>query len=350
MARLPARLPARLVLAFLIAAGVPTAQDSIFVTSRFTDEVLRYDVQSGAFLGVFARGGGLGQPRQINFGPDGSLYVASATTNSILRYDGRTGAFRDVFATGGLQGPTSFTFGPDGDLYVGSVLSNRIKRFDGRTGALLGNFVRNHLNAPHDLAFGPDGLLYVTNASVPRIRRFDPITGDWLDDFIVDTNLQAALGLSWDDQGRLCVVNQGRDEVRRYDGRTGAFLDTLFAPGLGGVSSPLFSAFEPARRLTLTAPAQGQAGGRNLVVLHGATPGAVLWLGVGDEYALWVPPGCPRPLGLPGNVARLPFMADESGRVVLDAFVPRAFLGARLLACAFERATCRASDLVLTRY
>lgn len=387
--------PGRLALFLLLAAAPSAAQSTLFVTSRFTDQVLRYDLRSGAFLGVFASGGGLdnpvgltfgpdgdlyvasaetaqvlrydgvsgafrgvfatggglGQPRQLNFGPDGSLYVASATTNSILRYDGRTGAFRDVFASGGnLSGPTSFTFGPDGDLYVGSVLTSRIKRFDGRTGALIGSFVNNHLNGPHDLAFGPDGLLYVSNASVPRIRRFDPRTGAWIDDFIVDANLQAALGLSWDEQGRLCVVNQGRNEVRRYDGHSGAFLGTLFTPGAGGLSAPLFAAFEPRARLTLAAPLQGQAGARNLAVLSGATPGAALWLGIGDEHALWIPPGCPRPIGLPGNLARLPLMADESGRAFVDLLVPTELQGARLLARAFEPATCRTSPLVLTRY
>ncbi|SRR5579883_1601399 len=88
--------------------------------------VLRYS-PTGQFLGVAASGGGLIRPYGNAFGPDGNLYVSSFRTNQILRYDGTTGAFLGVFASdnnhglgslNGLNGPNGLLFAPDGSLYV----------------------------------------------------------------------------------------------------------------------------------------------------------------------------------------------------------------------------------------
>jgi hypothetical protein len=322
----------------------------LYVVSAETDQVLRYDGASGAFLGVFAAGGGLDAPRQLGFGPDGALYVASGATNAVLRFDGTTGAFRDVFASGGgINGPTSFTFGPGGDLFVGSVLNDRIKRFDGASGAFLGNFVSTRIDGPHDFAFGPDGFLYVSNAFDARILRFDGASGVFHDVFVQDAALSAALGLCWDEQGALLVVNQGRDEVRRYDGASGAFLGLAVAPGAGGVSAPLFACFEPSAGLRLRAPLPGIAGVDNLAVLSGATPGALLWLAIGDRPALWRVPGC-TPLGMPASLLHFVRVADESGRAFVRQLVPPSLAGRRLFARALEPASCRASPIELVRF
>ena len=88
--------------------------------------VLRYS-PTGEFLGVAASGGGLIRPYGNAFGPDGSLFVSSFRTNEILRYNPITGAFLGVFASdnngglgtlNGLNGPNGLLFGPDGSLYV----------------------------------------------------------------------------------------------------------------------------------------------------------------------------------------------------------------------------------------
>jgi len=321
----------------------------LYVASGDTSQVLRYDGTSGAFLGVFAEGGGLNGARQVNFGPDGDLYVGSGAGNAVLRYDGTTGAFVGVFASGGnLQGPTSFTFGPDGDLYVGSVNNDRIKRYDGTTGTYLGNFVSTNLDGPHDLAFGPDGALYVSNAFLPRIQRFDGTTGAFLGTFILDGALTFALGLCWDEEGRLLVVNQGGNEVRRYDGVTGAYLDSLVTPGSGGVSAPLFAAFEPRPGLAL-ALSPGLAGVDNLCVVTGAHPGSALLLGLGTRLLLERLPACTPPLGLPGPLLRVPRVADESGRAFVHVPLPASLAGRRVFLRAVEPARCTASGLVPLR-
>ena len=121
--------------------------------------ILRYSGVSGAFLDALViddpstadldETGGLHRPFGFEFGPDGMLYVASFLSDQILRYDGETGVFIDVFASGnaqpgGVNGPSGLLFGPDGALYVttqGSVavegepdfslgLPSQVLRFD----------------------------------------------------------------------------------------------------------------------------------------------------------------------------------------------------------------------------
>src|SRR3990170_1183036 len=101
-------------ISFLMAAEVIHAQQ-LFVTSFNSNEVLRYDGTTGAFIDAFvtAGSGGLDVPVGLVFGPDGNLYVSSGSTNEVLRYDGTTGAFIDAFVTagsGGLDLPSFLIF------------------------------------------------------------------------------------------------------------------------------------------------------------------------------------------------------------------------------------------------
>ena len=55
----------------------------------------------------------MNEPGGLVFGPDGNLYVSSGITDEVLRYNGATGAFIDVFVTagsGGLNEPTFLIF------------------------------------------------------------------------------------------------------------------------------------------------------------------------------------------------------------------------------------------------
>ena len=303
---------------------------NLYVANDVTDQVLRYDGTTGAFLGVFASGGGLDAPRQVNFGPDGNLYVASGATNQILRYDGTTGAFLDVFASGGsVNGPTSFTFAPDGDLYVGSVLNDRVKHFDGTSGAFIGNFIIG-INGPHDLAFAPDGFVLVTAAFTSRISRHDPVTGVKLGDLVVDAALSAPLGMVFDGVGNLYVANQGTDEVRRYDVATGSFLGSFVSAGSGGLDGPLFLTFMPQSGLAIGAPYPGVAGAVNTLLVSGARPGEFLTLRFGQRKLFLVLPDCIRPRPLLDSFLVLPVVADEGGRAALSWPVPAALAGRTL--------------------
>src|SRR6185503_4790933 len=96
------------------------------------------------------------------------LLVPSKDTDNVLRYDAATGAFVDEFVRhkdGKLNQPAGAVFGPlDHHLYVSSGFyggpgqHRGVLRFNGTTGKFIGDFVEpGHLEKPNQLLFGPDG-------------------------------------------------------------------------------------------------------------------------------------------------------------------------------------------------
>jgi sugar lactone lactonase YvrE len=134
----------------------------LYMATQESNDVVRYDATTGAFVDVFVPpgSGGLGVPIGLTFGQDGNLYVTSSG-NAVLRYDGTTGAPLGAFVTagsGGLSGAASVVFDPSGAyLYAASSGSNQVLKYNGSTGAYVGVAASAGLSSPYDVAFGPDG-------------------------------------------------------------------------------------------------------------------------------------------------------------------------------------------------
>ena len=158
---------------------------NIYVTSEkgpWPGAVLRYDGQSGAFLGVFAAHETLDGAKDLEFGPDGHLYVTNNGTHTVVRFCGACGMFLNVFVpphSGGLCVPRGLAFGSDGYLYVASGRTNQVLCYEGPCAGSPGQCVREFacVDNPTALTFDTGGNLYVASGAHDRpntIFRVDP--------------------------------------------------------------------------------------------------------------------------------------------------------------------------------
>lgn len=221
----------------------------MYVIGEFSGNIFRFDGQTGASLGPFVPAGhGLSLPHSMQFGPDGHLYVCNIGTNDVRRYHGTSGAQLGVFASGnGLNIPLAITFGPDQNLYVSNGGSNNVLRFNGTTGAFMGVFASGGgMNGPNGIVFGRDGDLYVANNAFgvgTEVLRFDGATGVFIGVFASDPGLQGANNLAWHVNGDLYVSSFSNNKVLRFNGTTGALVGE-FASG-GGLNKATSLIFDP---------------------------------------------------------------------------------------------------------
>jgi sugar lactone lactonase YvrE len=149
----------------------------LYVSGRNSFNIVRYDGATGLPLGTYVTpsSGGLNLPQGLTFDPAGSiLYVTSEGSNQVLKYNAQNGAFLGVGASTGLSSPDDVKFGPDGLMYVSSGGNNRIIRFTA-AGAYVDDYVpagSGGMDRPYRMAFGPDGDLYVSALDSSQILRF----------------------------------------------------------------------------------------------------------------------------------------------------------------------------------
>jgi sugar lactone lactonase YvrE len=327
----------------------------LYAAAEKVGQILRFDGQSGAPLGLFVgddpltpedESGGLQSPTGAVFGPDGDLYVGDFAGDRVLRYDGQSGAYLGDFVPaglGGLNGPDAgLVFGPEGDLYVPSFESNRVLRYDGQSGAFLGTVLgpAQGLSRPRTIRFRDDGWLYVTSWGSNRVLRLahGATTPEPFVTVTRPTGLEFEPG-----SGHLLVTSDQNGAVRRFSGVDGSLLQVLIPAASSPTSGATWIALLPDPRLLLERLDPGLAGTVNQLTVRQATPGGVLLLGVATAPAS-VPLGfCPGSyLGLAAP-ALVPAVADANGRFELQVSLGSALAGVDLWLQAFDVATCRTS-------
>ncbi len=232
--------------------GIVFGPDGNLYVSQPTT-VLRYNGQSGAFIGAFVTSGSGGaiDLDGLVFGPNGNLFAADFSAGNVKEYDGATGAFIKVFATPvAVSNPSEPLFGPDGNFYLGDEVD--IEEFDGTTGAFIQSFPPGPGAAaiePTTIAFGPDGNLYVGTSGpccpevMGEILKYNPTTGALIGVFVPagSGGLQAVGHMVFRPDGNLYVTstntagNNSAKQIMRYNATSGAFVDVFIAAGNGGL-------------------------------------------------------------------------------------------------------------------
>lgn len=253
-------------------------QGTFLVGNTRGNNVLRFDGNTGNFIGEFIPAGsvGLSNPDTVLFGPDGNgdgksdIYIASgdkpgnsgeATASAVLRYDGVTGEYIDRFVadnpntatdeTGGLSRPYGLAFGPDDNFYVSSFLTDQILRYNSKTGQFIdvfasGNQQAGGLNGPNGLLFAPDGNLYVTtegsvarngqadfSANFPsQVLRYNPQTRQSSifaspDPSPRSQGFVSLLGMAIGPADGDLYVSDFANDIRRYNLKTGELVKVL---------------------------------------------------------------------------------------------------------------------------
>lgn len=211
----------------------------LYVSSNFSNEVLRYNANTGAFSDVFLSGNGLNQPHGILERCD-DILVASFGTDQVMRFDRVTGAFLGIFidAPTGIDAPVYILNGPDDNLYITSQGSDEVLRFS-QAGAFIDDFVTagsGGLDGPSGMAFGPDGRLYVAGRFSANVIAYDGVTGAF-DELIADSSdgLSAGdtFGLIFGANGDLYFVSN--ENVFRYDLDTSSILTSVPVAGAIGL-------------------------------------------------------------------------------------------------------------------
>ncbi len=280
------------LLAFALAP--PAAGAGLFVAGQQSEAVLEFDLPSGSFTRVFAATihDGFRNPGGIALRPtDGALFVSSRGTGEIWRYDTATGAVATPAVKTGLISPNGIDFAASGaSLYFAdandssSATADAVKQLDVATGAVttvgstvnaefadvavngcevngcdvfavdtdgsrvihflaggsVATAIGSGLSHPSDLAFRSTTRLLIADTGTDRVLEYVNTGGSWIFDRVVlpaSSGVQDPCALAIAPSGALTVSGCASNDVVLVDLTTLA-VTSLIAPGAGGLASP----------------------------------------------------------------------------------------------------------------
>lgn len=206
-------------------------QYDIFISSRNTGTVKRYDAQTGKYKGEFGKEQIINETQEVAIGPDGMLYVTSLRNKQILKFDPKDGRFLGYFSSGyDLEKPTKLTFSKDGFVYVSQwgEKQSSVVRFDAKTGQF-DKEVTSNLKGPLGHTWDAKGNLYVACFYSKDIHKFDK-KGKALGVISPPDILKGPANLWFDKKKSLLVADWELGKIFRFKNKKLVF-DSVFADG-----------------------------------------------------------------------------------------------------------------------
>lgn len=244
--------------------------DYLYIGDGYDNTVKTFDAETGRFLGRFVPSGdqGLNGPRGLIFDHEGNLLVSNQNVRipgqpeengSVLKYDVQTGQFLGALVSkeqiGAPFAPRGIVLSKQNVLFVadlgdfnpdtGIEVPGEVRMYNGSNGAFLGTLSHPGFSPfhPRGLVFGPDGLLYVSAIDflAPAkgwVLRFDTKKNKLIDVFISNNDvkdLHRPEGLVFGPDGKLYVTSfrkdptmpNDTDKILIFDGKTGKLLDKI---------------------------------------------------------------------------------------------------------------------------
>jgi hypothetical protein len=241
------------ILILFLYSIVGIAQDSfeVYVNSRGTHSIKKYN-EAGNYLEDFisSGSGGLSNPEDILFHPDGSVLITGFSNQYIKQYDGITGSYLGNFSSGyNLAGPSKMSIGPDSLIYVTQwgETQNKVVRF-----SLDGVFVDEYtsIGAPKGLGhlWDEDKNFYIAlfgTGGSGTIHKFDSLGND-MGTFISSTVLQGPTSIWRNIIGEWLVEDWLTGKVLRYS-QSGDYIDEFTS----GMTNPEGIAFLPDGKMLI---------------------------------------------------------------------------------------------------
>jgi hypothetical protein len=230
--------------ALLVALSSLSGAAEILVSNFFGDNVARYNLSNGAFLGAMTHpllDGTLG----TRVGPDGLLYVCSESASSVLRFNVTTGAYVDTYV-GGVNSPTGITFDASGNALIANFDTDSVSKYTpgGASAGYLVSPGAGGLNGPDvGTVIGPGNVLYVPSFNTHSVIKYDATSGANLGYFVTPgfgglTQPRTILFRN----NKVWVASDSGNKVLRYN-MDGSFVDEFVTSGSGGLSGASGMAF-----------------------------------------------------------------------------------------------------------
>jgi len=217
------------------------ANAQLLVADRATGQITKYDALTGDYQGVLVSGdpavnGGLFAPSAMTIGPNNELYIASLfgpeRGGSVLRYDINSGEFLGNFVEGLTNGPSGLLYNAERDEMLVSTLGNfdsdLILRYKASTGEFLSNVGEGTgMSGRSGIGYGPDGNLYASSFAngeffTGAVLQFDGDSLAPLGSFALEPFLSGASGFQFrptEDDGayQLDLVGLFSNNVARFN-------------------------------------------------------------------------------------------------------------------------------------
>ena len=227
--------------AFLVAAlsalspclGHAAAQCSVLVAGFGSDNVVKFDVTSGA-AEVLANLVANDRPRGIAVDAQGDIYVSlrGGTQNvvKLIPDPGGSGELIPIGFTESIRGfgPGLISFNDEGELIVAGDASRVVFRHDGTTGDLIDSFTHSGCCNLVGLMVG-GAYVYAGEYFQRKIFRCDLSTDPVECVLLISTtnNLDRPLGMTIGHTGNLFVANSLSSLIQEFDIDDGTFLGTF---------------------------------------------------------------------------------------------------------------------------